>query len=39
MTGPPCEQEHALRPLPTVEYPDLKGGVTLKCTKKQQAVS
>ena len=36
----PCrEQEHGLRPLPTAEYPDLKDGVTLKCTRKQEAVS
>ena len=35
----PCrEQEHGLRPLPTAEYPDLKEGVTLKCTRKQEAV-
>ena len=33
------EQKHGLRPLPTAEYPDLKEGVTLKCTKKQEAVS
>ena len=33
------EQEHGVRPLPTAEYPDLKEGVTLKCTKKQVAVS
>ncbi|KIK68239.1 hypothetical protein GYMLUDRAFT_709378 [Collybiopsis luxurians FD-317 M1] len=25
-----------LRPLPTLEYPDLKDGVTLKCTRKQE---
>ena len=36
---PHCEQEHGLRPLPTAEYPDVKDGVTLKCTRKQEAVS
>ena len=36
---PCCEQEHGVRPLPTAEYPDLKKGVTLKCTRKQEAVS
>ncbi|KAF8452385.1 Alpha/beta hydrolase family-domain-containing protein [Boletus edulis BED1] len=29
--------EHGLRPLPTAEYPDRKDGVTLKCTRKQEA--
>jgi len=33
------EQEHGLRPLPTAEYPDLKEGVTLKCTRKQEAAT
>ena len=37
--GPRREQEHGLRSLPTAEYPDLKEGVTLKCTRKQEAVS
>ena len=36
---PRREQEHGLRPLPTADYPDLKAGVTFKCTKKQEAVS
>jgi len=31
--------EHGLRPLPTAEYPDLKEGVTLKCTRKQEAAT
>ncbi|KAG9313725.1 Alpha/beta hydrolase family-domain-containing protein [Chiua virens] len=29
--------EDGLRSLPTVDYPDQKGGVTLKCTRKQEA--
>lgn len=33
------EQKHGLRTLPTAGYPDLTEGVTLKCTKKQEAVS
>ena len=33
------KQDHGVRPLPTAEYPDLKEGVTLKCTRKQEAVS
>lgn len=32
-------QEHGLRELPTAEYPDKTDGVTLKCTKTQEAVS
>ncbi|KAF8551877.1 alpha/beta-hydrolase [Imleria badia] len=28
---------YGLRPLPTAEYPDKTDGVTLKCTRKQQA--
>lgn len=31
-------QEHGLRSLPTAEYPDVKDGLTLKCTRKQEAV-
>ena len=32
-----CVKKHGLRDLPTAAYPD-KQGVTLKCTKAQQAV-
>ena len=39
MYDQPREQDHGVRPLPTAEYPDLKQGVTLKCTRKQEAVS
>ncbi|KIK62973.1 hypothetical protein GYMLUDRAFT_242057 [Collybiopsis luxurians FD-317 M1] len=28
--------ESGLRPLPTLDYPDIKDGVTLKCTRKQE---
>jgi len=28
-----------MRPLPTVDYPDKTEGVTLKCTRFQEAVS
>ena len=37
--GPHCEQERGIRPLPTAEYADLKDGITLKCTRKQEVVS
>ncbi|KAN0094845.1 Alpha/beta hydrolase family domain containing protein [Tylopilus felleus] len=30
---------HGLRPLPTTEYPGLRRGVTLKCTKNQEAAT
>lgn len=30
--------EHALRDLPTLTYPDKKDGVTLKCSRDQEAV-
>ncbi|KAF9068274.1 Alpha/beta hydrolase fold-1 [Rhodocollybia butyracea] len=29
--------ETGLRPLPTLDYPDIKEGVTLKCSRKQEA--
>ena len=32
-------QEHGLRDLPTAVYPDRKEGVTLCCTRDQEAVS
>ena len=35
---PRREKDHGLQPLPTAEYPDLKVGMTLKCTRKQEAV-
>ncbi|KAJ3795334.1 Alpha/beta hydrolase fold-1 [Lentinula aff. detonsa] len=28
-----------LRPLPTLDYPDIKDGVTLKCTRKQETAA
>ena len=31
-------QEYGLRDLPTVDYPDKTNGVTLKCSKLQEAV-
>jgi hypothetical protein len=31
-------QQHGLRPLPTLDYPDQHHGVTLKCSKFQEAV-
>ncbi|KAF9068271.1 Alpha/beta hydrolase fold-1 [Rhodocollybia butyracea] len=31
--------ETGLRPLPTLDYPDIKEGVTLKCTRKQETAS
>ena len=33
-----CRQEYGLRPLPTHDYPDKTDGVTLTCTKLQEAV-
>ncbi|KIK62974.1 hypothetical protein GYMLUDRAFT_41275 [Collybiopsis luxurians FD-317 M1] len=31
--------ESGLRPLPTLDYPDIKDGVTLRCTRKQETAS
>ena len=35
----PSSKEHGLRPLPTIIYPTLKNGFTLKCYKGHEAES